>query len=266
MPIELAEDTLTLQEAEAPPAALPAVQSHPVALGATPADLLLHAMNSGADLDRLERLMALKREWDKEEAANAYNAAFAAFKAEGVTSVIKDRTIDSGPLKGVKHTRLSTLVDVLTPYLSKHGLSSSWKITKDEPGWIEVTCYLKHVKGHFETAYMGGPPDHNPNNKAKNPIQERISTVTYLERHTFKAVTGTSERNDDDDGGQGSGGDGGEPQADPLLQKGRDAAMSGTEELTKWWGSLTPKQQKEYNKDFGALRKTARESDGRAAR
>src|SRR5690606_31904525 len=79
----------------------------------------------------------------------------------------------------------------------KHGLSSSWKLTKDEKDWMEVTCYLRHVGGHEESVSMGGPPDAGG---AKNAIQARASTKTYLERYTLKAITGLSEQNDDTDG------------------------------------------------------------------
>ncbi len=44
---------------------------------------------------------------------------------------------------------------------------------------------------------MGGPPDAGG---AKNAIQARASTKTYLERYTLKAITGLSEQNDDTDG------------------------------------------------------------------
>lgn len=48
---------------------------------------------------------------------------------------------------------------------------------------------------------MGGPPD---TGGAKNAIQARASTVSYLERYTFKAVAGVAEGGDDD--GQGGAG------------------------------------------------------------
>jgi hypothetical protein len=61
---------------------------------------------------------------------------------------------------------------------------------------MEVTCFLRHVGGHQESASMGGPPDAGG---AKNAIQARASTKTYLERYTLKAITGLSEQDDDTD-------------------------------------------------------------------
>lgn len=163
----------------------------------TPYDLLAMAINQGADLDKLERLMALQERWEATEARKAYDAAFAAFKAEAVT-IIKNRKVTDGPLKGKGYAELFAVVNAITPALSRHGLSSSWKLTKDEPQWIEVTCTLKHTGGHTESVSMGGPPDAGG---AKNAIQARASTVSYLERYTLKAITGLSEQDDDNDGG-----------------------------------------------------------------
>lgn len=174
----------------------PAQRAIATARSATPADLLRIAVESGADLDRLEKLMALQERWEAKEAKRAYDAAFAAFKAEAIT-ILKGRKVTDGPLKGKSYAELHDIVNAVTPALSKHGLSSSWKLTIDEKDWMQVTCYLRHVNGHEESVSMGGPPDAGG---AKNAIQARASTKTYLERYTLKAITGLSEQDDDDDG------------------------------------------------------------------
>lgn len=173
-----------------------------LATTATPADLLRIAVENGADLDKLERLMALQERWEAANARKAYDAAFAAFKAEAVT-IIKNREVTAGPLNGKKYAELFAVVNAVTPALSKHGLSSAWQITKDDREWIEVTCTLRHAAGHAESVSMGGPPDAGG---AKNAIQARASTVSYLQRYTLKAITGLSEQEDDTDG-NGDGAD-----------------------------------------------------------
>lgn len=165
------------------------------ALATTPADLLALAVQQGADLDKLERLMALQERWEAGQAKKAYNEAFSAFKAEAVR-IVKNRSVTAGPLSGKKYAELFAVVNAITPALSAHGLSAAWSITKDEKEWIEVTCTLKHVGGHTESVSMGGPPDAGG---AKNAIQARASTVSYLERYTIKAITGLSEQDDDND-------------------------------------------------------------------
>lgn len=167
-----------------------------VTVGTTPADLLRIAVEQGADIDKLERLMDLQDRYVATQAKREYDIAFAAFKAEAVT-IIKGKSVTDGPLKGKSYAELHDVVNAVTPALSKHGLSSWWKLTKDEPAWMEVTCYLRHVGGHEESVSMGGPPD---TGGAKNAIQSRASTKTYLERYTLKGITGLSEQNDDTDG------------------------------------------------------------------
>lgn len=163
----------------------------------SPAGMMLAAMTKGLDPAMIEKMMDLQRRWEAGEAVKAYNAAFAAFKAESIR-VVKNRTVTDGPLRGKSYAELFSVLDAVTPMLSKHGLSTSWKLTKDEPQWLEITCILKHVGGHFETASMGGPPDVGG---AKTPVQARASTKTFLERQTLKSVCGVAEGGDDDNGG-----------------------------------------------------------------
>lgn len=201
---------------------------------ATPADLLRIAVQSGADLDRLERLMGLQERWEAKQAKQAYDAAFAAFKAEAVT-ILKGRKVTDGPLKGKSYAELHDVVNAVTPALSKHGLSSSWKLTKDEKDWMEVTCYLRHVNGHVESVSMGGPPDAGG---AKNAIQARASTKTYLERYTLKAITGLSEQDDDDDGNQRGRGFEAQALVDELTKQIRESSTEA--DARKVWSVAAP--------------------------
>ena len=216
---------------------------------ATPADLLRIAVQSGADMDRLERLMTLQTQWEQREAEKAYNKAFAAFKSDAVR-IIKNKQVAIGPLAGKRYAELFAVVNAVTPALSAHGLSASWKLTKDERDWMEVTCTLKHELGHCESVSMGGPPDVGG---AKNPIQARASTKSYLERYTLKAITGLAEQDEDDDG-NGAGG------SDDLLQGFQDAAMNGTAALRKHYEAKAP-DDAWWSKHSKALKAAAAAAD-----
>lgn len=234
--MELAEKNAVtdfdIMEGQRPTEIMRAPQNAVTAISATPADLLRIAVESGADLDRLERLMDLQSKWEAKEAKRAYDTAFANFKAEAIT-ILKGRKVTDGPLKGKSYAELHDVVNAVTPALSKHGLSSSWKLTKDDKDWMEVTCYLRHVSGHEESVSMGGPPDAGG---AKNAIQARASTKTYLERYTLKAITGLSEQEDDDDGR------GGKSDSRPLIDKWlKEIRKAKTEkEVREMWANATP--------------------------
>jgi len=162
----------------------------------SPMGLLAMALKQGAPLETLEKFMDLSDRFEKNEARKAYHQAFAAFKSEAV-KIIKNIEVKDGPLKGKKYADLFAVVDSATPALSRNGLSASWKLTKDEKDWIEVTCFLSHELGHSESVFMGGPPDAGG---AKNAIQARASSVSYLERYTFLAITGLASSDQDTDG------------------------------------------------------------------
>lgn len=175
------------------------VQQQGAIVPSTPNQLLELAVRSGASVDQLERLMAMNVAWEKWEAEKASNKAFAAFKAEAIR-ILKTKKITDGPLKGKSHAELAEIVAAVSPALSQHGLSLSWRLSKDERDWMEVTCVLAHCDGHSTSTSMGGAPDTGP---GRNAIQARGSTKTYLERYTATALLGLAAAEDDNDGAGG---------------------------------------------------------------
>lgn len=172
------------------PHAPPAVQ---VGSAVTPMDLLQVAMNSGADLDRLERLMEMQRKWDAAQAEKAFNQAKSDLMAEAIR-VSKDK---ENKQYDSTYTSLGNLVSTVTPFLSKHGFSHRWDIEQGDK--IEVTCILSHRLGHSERVTFKCPPD---TGGAKNPIQQIKSAITYAKGVTFESVCGLASTNAnlDDDG------------------------------------------------------------------
>lgn len=213
-------------------------------------------LQSGVELDKLERLWAMQVSYEAREAEKAYNVSFAAFKDEAV-KIVKNRHVTDGPLKGKSYAELFSVVNAVTPALSKHGLSASWTLTKDEKDWIEVTCILKHQLGHAERVSMGGPPDIGG---AKNAIMARASTISYLERYTLKAICGLAEQGDDNDAGNGLRTDAASDD-DPLVQEGQEHAMEGTKALTAWWAALKESDRKRLTPHFGSMKRAAAAAD-----
>ena len=163
----------------------------------TPMQLLEVAMSQGADLDKMEKLMALQERWEANEARKAYNAAIAQFKAENI-KIIKDAAVDFQTQKGrtnYKHATLAGVIAQITEPLCRYGLSHSWRTAQDA-NKITVTCRIAHVAGHFEEVSIFAEPDTSGN---KNSIQAVGSTITYLERYTLKAALGLAEADQDDD-------------------------------------------------------------------
>lgn len=170
------------------------------AVPTTPMQMLQIAVQQNADIDKLTKLMDLQERYEASQARKAFNEAFAAFKSEAVT-IIKSTEVKDGPLKGKKHANLFDVVVAVTPALSIHGLAMSWKLTKDEKDWLEITCTLRHVGGHMESVSMGSAPDTGP---GRNAIQARASAKSYLERYTATAILGLAAKDADDDGNGGA--------------------------------------------------------------
>ncbi len=196
MSTAVVEDVVDVQASNSAPrtAALPAHRQSGGLATTTPADLLRIAVESGADLDRLEKLMELQERWESKVAKKAYDAAFAAFKAEAV-KILKGRTVTDGPLRGKSYAELHDVVNAVTPALSKHGLSSSWKLTKDDKDWLEVTCYLRHVDGHEESVSMGGPPDAGG---ADRDSTQRAADIRMSQIDPYRSPAVVAQRMDND--------------------------------------------------------------------
>lgn len=197
-------DIEVLERTDAPPSSLAVPPSGALAATASPspAYLLQLAIEQGADIDKLERLMGLQERWEANQAKKAFDEAHAAFKKVGV-EIIKRKQVDftnkSGSRTKYKHAELADVVEALAPALSEHGFSWKWTL-KQGDRWLDVTCTLTHKAGHSESVTLGGPPD---DSGGKNSIQQIVSTKTYLERHTLKAIAGVAEKGEDDDGAGG---------------------------------------------------------------
>lgn len=169
----------------------------------TPDTLLLLAVEKGADLAYVGKLLDLQERWQAGEARKAYVKGMAGFKSEPITirrsKEVGYRTKD-GDLVGYSHAELSDVTDAVGPAMARHGLSFAWNILQAN-GLITVECVITHELGHAEKVVMSGPPD---NSGKKNVIQQTASTITYLQRYTLLAVTGMSTKGMDDDGAGGS--------------------------------------------------------------
>lgn len=185
--------------------ALPPAQARPAPL--TPMEMLGAALERGADLTVLEKLMDLHERHEKSEARKAFDAALADAKAK-IPTIHKNRRVNfesknGGAITEYMHEDLAEIARVVTPILSDYGLSYRFRTHYAPNQPVTVTCIISHRMGHTEENTLPGPPDSSGN---KNSIQAIGSTVTYLQRYTLKAALGLAAAEADDDG-RASGGD-----------------------------------------------------------
>lgn len=174
---------------------LPPQNSNGTALVApTPMHLIEIAVSQGADVDKLEKLLQLQLQWEKNEARKAFVEAMAAFKIEP-PEINKNKHVTYNQVD-YWHATLDHVVETIAAGLSKHGLAHRWK-TEQSGGQISVTCILTHKMGHSEETTLSAAADMSG---SKNAIQAVGSTVTYLQRYTLLAATGLAAKGQDDDG------------------------------------------------------------------
>jgi len=164
----------------------------------TPMQMLQIAVEKGADLDKLEKLIGLQERWEAAQAKKAFDTAMAAFKKNPPT-LVKDTHVKF-PLKGggetdFHHESLDQVSAVIGVALAEHGLHHSWETAQEHGGLITVTCVLGHELGHSKRVSLSAMPD---TSGGKNAVQGVGSTVSYLERYTLKAAVGLAAAGQDD--------------------------------------------------------------------
>ena len=178
-----------------------------------PCRILQIAVERGASMDQLEKLIALQERWEAGQARKAFDLAVAAAKAE-IKPIVKSAEVDFTSQKGrtnYKHETLDGIAMHIDPVLSRHGLSYRYRSTQ-ENGGLTVTCIVAHRDGHSEETTLSGPPDNSGN---KNAYQAVGSAATYLQRYTLKLALGLSAAKDDD----GHGAEAAQPAAPATISR-----------------------------------------------
>lgn len=159
----------------------------------TPMSMIERAVERGADVAMIEKLMDLQERNQRDVARRAFDQAIANAKAE-FGPIRKSGKVSHG--QGKTSFEHETLIDISAAVdgpLSRYGLHYRYRVSQTDR--ITVTCIIAHKDGHSEETTLSGQPD---TSGAKNSIQAVGSTVTYLQRYTLKAALGLSAAADDD--------------------------------------------------------------------
>jgi hypothetical protein len=173
----------------------------------TPMDMLNRAVETGAGLDMVEKLMSLQERWETGQARKAFDRAIAAAKAK-ITPIQRNAKGHNDK----RYADFAAIAKVVDPILSEHGLSYRFRTAQSDR--ISVTCILSHEDGHSEETTLTGPAD---TSGSKNAIQAIGSTLTYLQRYSLVQMLGLAASNDDDGKAGGGGGAISEDQAAELI-------------------------------------------------
>lgn len=171
-----------------------------------PVSLLEMAVQNGADITQLKELMDLQERWEQKQAKKSFLEALSRFQTlvpelkKNKTATVTSRTGGAG--FSYKYADLGSIANQIKEALNACGLSYRWEFAETN-GKMKVTCIVSHLDGHSETTSMEAGAD---NSGAKNDIQQKGSTHTYLQRYTLIGALGLSTAEDDKDGAGRKGG------------------------------------------------------------
>ena len=130
----------------------PTTQEVTVTQSANPANLIQLAIEKGADIEKLEKLMALYERFQAGEAKKAFFDGLARFQ-QVCPEIEKRGRVDythNGRRTAFNHALLSDIVREIKPALLAGGLTYRWE-QKEDNGVLSVTCIITHTDGHSET-------------------------------------------------------------------------------------------------------------------
>jgi len=157
-------------------------------------DMIATAVSSGASIEALERLMALKERHEKEIARQSFLNALSDFQMDS-PDIRKTKGVEFGTTKYM-YAPLADIDRQLRKVMKDHGFSKRWEI-QDNGDEIKVTCIIAHIGGHTEQTSMTAKPD---TSGSKNPIQARGSAIEYMKRYTLVGALGITTADSDIDG------------------------------------------------------------------
>ena len=159
------------------------------------------AQSPDYDVAKLTALLAVKKEFEADEARKAFVNAMAEFKANPPHIVKNKHVAYIGT--SYSHASHDEVTNKIVAGLAAVGISHRWD-TKQNGHEITVTCTLTHRAGYSESNELTSRAD---DSGKKNPIQAIASAITYLQRYTLLSATGlsTAEMGAADDDGRAAG-------------------------------------------------------------
>jgi len=167
------------------------------------------ALDPGADVEKLDRIVAMYERVKAKEAELAFNAAKGRIlkKLAGI-KLVKNRPAalyeiekgksQKGSYRAFKYAPLEEIDKHLRPLLLEEEMDLSYSDEPREHGWILIRGRLKHLPGgHFEDSFMPAPPD---TSGGKSTVQGVGSTNSYLRRYIACNIFNIVVVGDDDDG------------------------------------------------------------------
>ena len=157
------------------------------------------ARDPNVDLDKMERLMAMRERELSRVAQLEFNKAMAAAQAE-MKPVARDA--DNEQTRS-RYARYETISEAIQPVIAKHGFSMTF--SEGDPAkdnHIRIVCDVMHNAGHTKQYYADVPFDNvgMKGNANKTNTHAYGSTKSYGRRYLKLDIFDIAVKDEDDDG------------------------------------------------------------------
>lgn len=158
-----------------------------------PMQLVSMAVEQGADIDKLSKLMDLQERWESGQAKKAFNEAMNEFQSR--MPVVPKRGNVNYKQTNYDFGRMEDAAKLAAPILKDVGLSYRWK-QEQKNGLITVIFIITHKLGHSEENSLEGAPDVSG---GKDQMKALASACSYLRRYTMTGGLGIVFSGEDDE-------------------------------------------------------------------
>lgn len=166
-------------------------QLQPVAEGSAILAVISRAASDpNADVDKMERLMAMYERIESKRAVAAYQADLS--EMQDALPSIGER---GNAANRYTYALWEDINAAIKPVLKRFGFALSFRTDCQKDG-ISVTGVLTHRDGHREETTISLPADSSGN---KNAVQAVASSVSYGKRYTAGALLNLTSHGEDDD-------------------------------------------------------------------
>lgn len=161
------------------------------------------AQNPNVDVEKMAKLLAMKREIDAEKAKQAYNRSLKSAQEE-MRVVGYNRTNSQ---TRSSYATLEKIDAAVRPIYTKHGFSLSYDTGDAPEGFVRVLCTVAHEDGHERTYKIDVPSDGKgaKGNDVMTKTHATGSGLSYGRRYLLTAIFNIQTGENDDDGNQAGG-------------------------------------------------------------
>ena len=161
-------------------------------------DVLHLAVEKGADIETIERLVKMQKDMADEAARREYASAMSRVQA-GMRRISADAT---NPQTHSKYATYAALDREVRPMYSEAGFALSFDTGASEPDTVLVLCHVSHAGGHDKT-YRALMPADGKGAKGNDVMTRTHATgaaMSYGMRYLLKMIFNVAIGEDDTDG------------------------------------------------------------------